>query len=233
MSHRKHVHVIGTLLCAAALAACSSSTSPTSAGAPAPAPRTTGSSAAAASPGVSPSVAPGPGMHFLAKDTLAAALLPVSDLPAGWAAGKSGESLTGRSFCDYKQPHAPQVEASGTFRTGTGHDASIAAVGLRQYATPSDAEEVLDAMEQALQTCRKETYKGSVRTYSPVHVDKLGDRSLGVRIEGGGSTVLQQFTLDGPTLVNAGTDVTADADAHTAALLLRKQVGRYEAAAAR
>ncbi|MFF9658320.1 hypothetical protein [Streptomyces griseoluteus] len=29
-------------------------------------------------------------------------------------------------------------------------------------------------------------------------VDKLGDRSLGVRIDSDGTTLLQQFTLDGP-----------------------------------
>ncbi|MFD3456368.1 hypothetical protein ACFWVC_29885 [Streptomyces sp. NPDC058691] len=232
MSHRKHVHALGTLLFAAALAACSSSTSPTAAGAP-PAeqspsrPAATGASPAAGSP------TPGPGPRFLTKNNLTAALLPLSEMPAGWSAGKSDGAGANRAFCDYQQPHDAEVQATGNFRKGAGTTASVAAFGLRQYATPSDAAEVFDAMEQALRTCHKETYKGSVRTYAAMNVAKLGDRSLGVRVESDGYTLLQQFTLDGPALISAGIGGTAHLDAHTAALLLRQQVDHYEAAAVR
>ncbi len=61
-------------------------------------------------------------------------------------------------------------------------------------------------------------------------VDKLGERSLGLRIDSDGSTMLQQFTLDGPVLINVGTG-GLDAEADTATKLLRDQVDRYEAAA--
>ncbi|TKA04897.1 hypothetical protein [Actinacidiphila oryziradicis] len=111
--------------------------------------------------------------------------------------------------------------------------ATVATVGLRQYASASDAAESFAAMEKALQSCHKETYQGSVLKYSPMSVDKLGDRSLGVRIDSDGATLLQQFTLDGPTLVNVGTGGLADAEAETATKLLRDQVDRYEAAARR
>ncbi|MFJ4844530.1 MULTISPECIES: hypothetical protein [unclassified Streptomyces] len=229
MSHRKLVHIVGTLLFTAALAACSSTTPPASAGAP-PATRSTPGSPAAGTPGAAP---PGPGAHFLAKEKLGAALLPLSDLPAGWSAGKGDGLGANQSFCDYTQPHEAQVTVDSTFRNGTGGTAAVATVQLRQYATPSDAAEVLDAMEQALQSCRERTHNGSVVTYTRTGVDKLGERSLGVRVKDGGSTTLQQFVLDGPALVNAGTRTTSDADADTTALLLRKQVDRYEAAALR
>ncbi|SEF08691.1 hypothetical protein [Streptomyces sp. Ag109_O5-10] len=62
-------------------------------------------------------------------------------------------------------------------------------------------------------------------------MDKLGDRSLGVRIDSDGTTLLQQFTLDGPTLINVGTGGLTDADADAATKLLREQADRYEAAA--
>ncbi|MGW7613791.1 hypothetical protein ACWGKW_42515 [Streptomyces sp. NPDC054766] len=154
-------------------------------------------------------------------------------MPAGWSADTGGGSSTNKTFCDYKQPHQAKVTVSGNFQKGAGLAGSIAAVGLRQYTSVDDAADAFDAMEQALKTCHKETFEGSVLNYSAMSVEKLGDRSLGVRIESGGSTLLQQFTLDGPTLINAGTGGMANVDADTTALLLRKQVERYEAAAAR
>jgi hypothetical protein len=188
-----------------------------------------GSSVASASAAASPS----PEAQFLGKKELASALLSLSEMPAGWSADTSGDSSTNKTFCDYKQPHQAKVTVSGNFQKGAGVEGSVAAVGLRQYASVDDAADAFDAMEQALKTCHKETYKGSVLNYSAMSVEKLGDRSLGVRIESSGYTVLQQFTLDGPTLINAGTGGMAGVDADTTALLLRKQVERYEAAAAR
>ncbi|GHF28371.1 hypothetical protein GCM10017776_53730 [Streptomyces griseoluteus] len=114
---------------------------------------------------------------------------------------------------------------------GGGLTATVATVGIRQYASASDAAESFTAMEKALETCHQETYQGSVLKYSPMSVDKLGDQSLGVRIDSDGTTLLQQFTLDGPTLINVGTGGLTNAEADTATKLLRDQVDRYEAAA--
>ncbi|MFJ4577945.1 hypothetical protein [Streptomyces echinatus] len=63
--------------------------------------------------------------------------------------------------------------------------------------------------------------------YSPMSVDNLGDQSLGVCIDSDGTTLLQQFTLDGPTLVNAGTGglTNAEADAATKLLGTSPQLG--------
>lgn len=228
MSHRTYARTLGTLLFAAALTACSSS-APSPEGASPAVQSPSGSSVASASAAASPS----PEAQFLGKKELASALLSLSEMPAGWSVDTSGGSSTNKTFCDYKQPHQAKVTVSGNFQKGAGVEGSVAAVGLRQYASVDDAADAFDAMEQALKTCHKETYKGSVLNYSAMSVEKLGDRSLGVRIESSGYTVLQQFTLDGPTLINAGTGGMAGVDADTTALLLRKQVERYEAAAAR
>ncbi|GGX91267.1 hypothetical protein GCM10010510_40590 [Streptomyces anandii JCM 4720] len=160
---------------------------------------------------------------------LTSALLPLSQMPAGWSA--EGDDTPGdKTFCDYRQPHKVQVQVTRTFQKGGGLTATVAAVGIRQYASTSDAAESFTAMEKALETCHQETYQGSVLKYSPMSVDKLGERSLGLRIDSDGSTMLQQFTLDGPVLINVGTG-GLDAEADTATKLLRDQVDRYEAAA--
>ncbi|MGW1134975.1 hypothetical protein [Streptomyces griseoluteus] len=74
---------------------------------------------------------------------------------------------------------------------GGGLTATVAAVGIRQYTSASDAAESFTATEKALETCHGKTYQGSVLKYSPMSVDKLGDRSLGVRIDSDGTTLLQ------------------------------------------
>lgn len=158
------------------------------------------------------------------------ALLSLSQMPAGWST-EDGSSSGDKTFCDYHQPHKAQIQVSRTFQKGGGLTATIATVGIRQYASASDAAESFTAMEKALESCHQETYQGSVMKYSPMSVDKLGDRSLGVRIDAEDTTVLQQFALDGPTLINVGTGGLTDAGADTAIKLLRDQVDRYEAAA--
>lgn len=224
MLHRKTaVAALGALLMAATLTACggsgSASTDP-------------GTATAAVVPAPSSSApTPTPQAQLLSKKKLTAALLPLSAMPAGWSVDTSGSDSGDKTFCDYKQPHAAKIKLSRSFQKGGGLSASVASVGLRQYASAKDAGEAFDALEQALQTCHSETYQGSKLTYTAMSVDKVGDRALGVRIEGGGATVLQQFTLDGPVLANVGTGGMANVDANETAQLLRKQVDRYEAAA--
>ncbi|MFI1391785.1 hypothetical protein [Streptomyces griseoaurantiacus] len=220
MLHRNHFGVLAAAALSVTLTACGSSDNPTAAK-PAP----SKSSAVASSASSSPT----PQAALLTKNQLASALLPLSQMPAGWST--EGDDTPGdKTFCDYRQPHKARIQVSRSFQKGGGLTATVAAVGIRQYASASDAAESFTAMEKALETCRQETYQGSVVTYAPMSVDKLGDRSLGVRIESDGSTALQQFTLDGPVLINVGTG-SLNAEADTATALLRDQVGRYEAAA--
>ncbi|TXS66099.1 hypothetical protein EAO69_30210 [Streptomyces sp. me109] len=221
MFHRKYFGALGVAAMSVALAACSNSATPTAAKPVA------SHSSAASSPASS---SPPPQAAVLTKAQLTSALLPLSQMPAGWSTDSS--SSTGdKTFCNYRQPHKAQVQVSRTFQKGGGLTATVASVGIRQYASASDAAESFAAMEKALESCHKETYQGSVLKYSPMSVDKLGDRSLGVRIDSDAATLLQQFALDGPTLINVGTGGMADAEADTATKLLHDQVDRYEAAA--
>ncbi|MFF9407580.1 hypothetical protein ACF1B0_18955 [Streptomyces anandii] len=220
MLHRKYIGALGAVALSVTLAACGSTAEPEAAK-PAASNRPT-----AAAPASS---APTPQATLLTKVQLTSALLPLSQMPAGWSA--AGDDIPGdKTFCDYRQPHKVQVQVTRTFQKGGGLTATVAAVGIRQYASASDAAESFTAMEKALETCHQETYQGSVLKYSPMSVDKLGERSLGLRIDSDGSTMLQQFTLDGPVLINVGTG-GLDAEADTAPKLLRDQVDRYEAAA--
>jgi hypothetical protein len=221
MLHRKHLGALGAAAMSIALAACGSTATSTAAK-----PATANSSAASGPASSSPT----PHAALLTKAQLTSALLPLSQMPAGWST--DGDSSSGdKTFCDYRQPHKARIEVSRSFQKGGGLTATVAAVGIRQYASAGDAAESFAAMEKALETCHQETYQGSVLKYSPMSVDKLGDRSLGVRIDSDGTTLLQQFTLDGPTLINVGTGGLTNAEADTATKLLRDQVDRYEAAA--
>lgn len=221
MLHRKYFGALGAAALSVALVACSDNATPTAAKPVA------SHNSAASSPA---SLSPTPQAALLTKTQLTSALLSLSQMPAGWST--DGDSSSGdKTFCDYRQPHKAQVQVSRTFQKGGGLTATVATVGIRQYASASDAAESFTAMEKALESCHQETYQGSVLKYSPMSVDKLGDRSLGVRIDSDGATLLQQFTLDGPTLINVGTGGLADAAADTATKLLRDQVDRYEAAA--
>ncbi|MBG7698550.1 hypothetical protein HCJ76_10790 [Streptomyces sp. MC1] len=218
MLHLKYFGALGAVAISMTLAACGSTATPTAAK-----PAASNSSAAASS-------SPTPQAALLTKAQLTSALLPLSQMPAGWSS--EGDSSPGdKTFCDYRQPHKARIQVSRSFQKGGGLTTTVATVGIRQYASASDAAESFTAMEKALETCHQETYQGSVLKYSPMSVDKLGDQSLGVRIDSDGTTLLQQFTLDGPTLINVGTGGLANADADMATKLLRDQVDRYEAAA--
>ncbi|MEW2250642.1 hypothetical protein AB0907_25340 [Streptomyces sp. NPDC006975] len=221
MFYRKHFGALGAAAISVALTACSNTATPTVA-------RPTASPSSAASS--SASFSPKPQARLLTKTQLTSALLSLSQMPAGWSPD-SNPSAGDKTFCNYRQPHKAQVQVSHTFQKGGGLTATLASVGIRQYASASDAAESFTAMEKALESCHQETYQGSVLKYSPMSVDKLGDRSLGVRIDSDGSTALQQFTLDGPVLINVGTGGLTDPEADTATKLLHDQVERYEAAA--
>lgn len=222
MLHRTTLLVAGVLT-AAAVTGCGhdNTASPTAAKTPArPA-----TSAAPATPTATPTPKP------LSKAALEAALLPLSAMPAGYSADPPGKDSEDKTFCNYKQPHQAQVKVSRDFTKGGGVNATVTSIGIRQYSSAQAAAESFDKLEQTLATCHGEMYQGSQMKYSAMSVDQVGDRSLGVRIESDGATILQQFTLDGPVLINVGTGGLVAVDADQTAELLRKQVQRYEAAA--
>lgn len=84
-------------------------------------------------------------MGLLTKPQLTSALLSLSQMPAGWSTDSTSTSTSSgdKTFCDYRQPHKAQVQVFRTFQKGGGLTATVASVGLRQYASASDAAESL------------------------------------------------------------------------------------------
>ncbi|MFJ9968875.1 hypothetical protein [Streptomyces avermitilis] len=130
--HRKTaVAALGALLMAGTLTACGGSGSPSAE--PGTGTATEDSAASASAP------TPTPQEQLLSEKELTAALLPLSAMPAGWSVDTSGSDSGDKTFCDYKQPHAAHIKLSRSFQKGGGLSASVASVGLRQYASVKDA----------------------------------------------------------------------------------------------
>jgi hypothetical protein len=172
-----------------------------------------------------------PKYKTLGKAELTAVLLPLDAMPVGYSEDSSEQSSGDKTFCEYKQPFNARSKVSKNYIKGGGFNSELIGVGLRQYATVEQASASFEALEKALQTCKQEISDGEKLTYSVMNLPKAGDRSLGVRIESRGATVLQGFSLVGPVLVNAGSGGLMKADADLVANLLNKQVDRYTTAA--
>ncbi len=138
MLHQKYIGALGAVALSVTLAACGSTAEPEAAK-----PAASNSSTATALASSSPT----PRATLLTKVQLTSALLPLSQMPAGWSA--EGDDTPGdKTFCDYRQPHKVQVQVTRTFQKGGGLTATVAAVGIRQYASTSDAAESFTAMEK-------------------------------------------------------------------------------------
>lgn len=173
----------------------------------------------------------GPTYRILSEAELTAALLDIQDLPAGYAEEPPADQGSSKTFCDYKPPYTEKIRVRQNFTKGGGLSTELLSTGLRQYATPDEARAAWDAMVDALETCTEETYDGSHVTYSPMSAPRVGDASVGVKINFDGTDVLQFFALVGPTLVNTGGGGLMNASAEDLTHLLEAQVGAYQEAA--
>lgn len=167
----------------------------------------------------------------LAQPDLEAALLTVQDMPVGYSQEPPSEAGT-KTFCDYEPPFTEEVHVSRDFIKGVGLSAELLHVGLRQFASAEQARAAFDALTKALSTCRSETYQGRELEYALMAAPKVGSESVGVRITDGGSAVMQNFVLVGPSMVVTGGGGLLQADADEIARLVEAQVHAYEAAAA-
>lgn len=175
-----------------------------------------------------------PAYRLLSEKELSGALLGVQDLPAGYSQDPPGtEADTAeKTFCDYKQPFDSKVKARQDFTKGGGMSAENLSLGLRQYASTEEAKAAFDALTAAIESCPGETYKGTRLTYAPMSAPKVGDASIGVKINADGTDLLQTFALVGPTLINTGGGGLMNASAEDVNSLLEAQVKAYQAAAA-
>lgn len=172
-----------------------------------------------------------PTYDLLDKKALNKALLGLDEMPAGYSQDPPGTSDTDKTFCDYKEPFKPKVKVAHDFTKGGGVGSEIASIGIRQYGSTSKAAAAFKALTTALAGCKGETFQGSRLAYSPMSAPKIGDGSVGVRIESDGVVLLQNFALVGPSLVNSGGGGLTNANADQAAHLLEAQVKTYIAAA--
>ena len=173
-----------------------------------------------------------PTYRLLSAEELGGALLGVEDLPPGYSQDPPGNNSSEKTFCDYQPPFDFQTEASRDFTKGGGLSAEALSVGLRQFAGPDEARAAFDALAAALSSCTGETYQGMELTYAPMSAPKVGDASVGVKINADGTDLLQYFALVGPILVNTGGGGLMNASADDVTSLLESQVSSYQAAAA-
>ncbi|MBZ5735427.1 hypothetical protein K8Z61_13060 [Nocardioides sp. TRM66260-LWL] len=187
-----------------------------------------------ASPESSPSasVETAPTYEALTKSKLEAALLTLRDMPVGYSQDADSESGdTDKTFCDYEPPFTEKVAVSRDFTKGGGLSSQFLSVGLRQFGDSDRAGSAFDALVKALDTCKGETFQGTKLVYAVMSAPKVGDDSIGIRITADGTTILQNFAVVGPTLVNVGGGGLMKADADEIAGLLEDQVSAYEDAA--
>lgn len=128
-------------------------------------------------------------------------------------------------------PTEEKLRVRRDFTKGGGMSAELVSITLRQFKSVEDASAAWNAMTETLKTCKSEVYEGTELTYSPMSAPKLGDASIGLKVDAGGMTLLQNFVLVGPVMISGGGGGLMNADADTIANLLKVQVERYVDAA--
>lgn len=198
------------------------------------APRSSASSSTAGGDTADPSASATPtepSYELLSKAGLRKALLKLDDLPPGYSQDPQSQDNGNKTFCDYKPPAVEKVRVRRDFVKGAGMSAELVSVILRQFGSPDEAKAAWQALTTALRTCKSEVYDGSKLTYSKLSAPKLGDASLGLKIEVDDYALLQNFVLSGPVMVSAGGGGLMNADADVVAQVLEAQVKRYVAKA--
>lgn len=174
-----------------------------------------------------PTESPTPSYRLFDQAALTKVLLPLSDAPPGYSIDASAAESQNKYFCDYKPPFEEKLRVRRDFQKGGGLQAQIASVIIRQFDTPQEAQAAFAALERTIAECKTDTLDGEKLTYAQVNMAQVGERTVGVRIEGP-AFLVQGFALVGPSIISGGTGGLLSADADLQAELLEKQVGRYE-----
>jgi prefoldin subunit 5 len=172
--------------------------------------------------------------RLLTKAQLRDAIVGIEDLPTGYSVDRDQASGEGnKTFCDYKVPHREKIKVFTDFIKGGGLSTELIVANLRQYASSAAAKESFSALTNTLKTCRSERSQGETVHYTLMSAPRLGDGSVGVRIEYDEGTNLSFFVLDGPVLINVGAGGVLNVDADKVASILKRQVRAYENSATR
>lgn len=185
---------------------------------------------AATTPAASPT-AQAPTYAILAKGALEKTLVGVDELPPGYSQDPPKADSGNKTFCDYKVPAEEKVRVGRDFTKGGGLSAELMSITLRQFASEKDAKAAWSALTETLKTCKSEVYQGTTLTYSPMSAPKIGDASVGVKLDADGTTLVQNFVLVGPTMISGGGGGLMNADVDTVAKVLEAQVEQYLSAA--
>jgi hypothetical protein len=167
-----------------------------------------------------------PELRLLSKNDLKAALIGLNDVPPGYTQDPTEEARKDKMFCDYKPPTMPKIGVTRGFTNDA--DQGYVTTSLRQYASAEAAKANFDKLVDVMKTCKTDTDGGDVLHYTVMSAPQLADGAIGIQIKVSGYTLLQNFVLDGPTLVSGGG---VGLSAQEVANLLKRQVDLYEAAA--
>lgn len=207
----------------AALAACSFSSSAAASGTPS----AVSSQSAAPASATSPS-STAPTYRKLTPDQLVKTLLTLDGLPAGYTAEKPDLTDSNETFCHYKQPNKENGYAAITFDGG-----SSSAIGhtIRQYDSVADASAQQDALAKAVQAGCSMTENGTKLKVAQMSAPKLGDRTIGVALTGGGVTIDEVFVQVGPSVLAIAEAGVGSANVTEMTSLAKKAIAKYESAA--
>jgi hypothetical protein len=172
-----------------------------------------------------------PAQRLLSEKELNEALLGVEDLPAGYSQDPPSDEPASKTFCDYKPAFEEKISVARYFTKGGGLSSEILKVSLRQYADADQARASFKSMTDALGSCTGETHNGSKLTYAPMSAPKVGNDSVGVKINADGTDLLSFYAVDGPVLINTGGGGLMNANADEVINLLKAQINKYEASA--
>jgi hypothetical protein len=175
-----------------------------------------------------------PSYKILTKKQLQAAVVPLNDLPTGFAADPPDkDASTTKYFCDYKPPYKERIIVRQSFTKGGGFGSEFILVGLRQYDSVEHAKKSFAALVKTMKTCRKDMLEGSPITYSLLSMPEMEDGSIGISTDAEGLTLPNFFVLVGPTMISTGGGGMMNANTDAYVDVLRKQIARYKAVAER
>ncbi len=178
-----------------------------------------------------PSPSSTPTFRQLDSSGLKRALLPLSAAPVGYSVSPpTSNEDANKYFCDYKPPFEEQARVRRDFQKGAGLGAELLSVAIRQYDTVEHASAAFDALATTVAGCTSDTVNGQTLTYAQVNLAPVGEKTVGVRIEGP-AFLLQGFSLVGPSILSAGAGSLTNADADLQARVLQQQVQLYESSA--
>ncbi|SDD75368.1 hypothetical protein [Nocardioides lianchengensis] len=186
---------------------------------------------------VEPSTSAEPEYRRLSKKTLEDTLLSVNELPAGYARDPSGDGPDddedNDSYCAFEASKQPDVKVRHDYLKGGGLSSSLLSFSIGQYDSEKGPQAYLDEFAKQLETCTSEESDGETVKYAVMSVPQIGDRAMGVRVEGESYTLAADMATAGPVLIVVGGGGLIDLNVDEVNELFAKQVEKYLAAAKR